>query len=40
MIASKQKGEKHPSAGEEQERNKETNNIKHVQGLENQDHMC
>ena len=30
MIAPKQKGEKHPSAGEEQERNKEANNIKDV----------
>jgi hypothetical protein len=27
MIAPKQKGEKNPSAGEEQERNKEANNI-------------
>ena len=38
--STKQKGEKHPSAGEEQERNKEANNIKDVQGLKNQDHMC
>ena len=38
MIAPKQKGEKHQSAGEEQERNKEANNIKNVQGLKNQDH--
>jgi hypothetical protein len=38
MIAPKQKGEKHQSAGEEQERNKEANNIKDVQGLKNQDH--
>ena len=30
MIAPKQKGEKHQSAGEEQERNKEGNNIKDV----------
>jgi len=40
MMAPKQKGEKHPSAGEEQERNKDGNNIKDVQGLKNQDHMC
>ena len=32
-TAPKQKGEKHPSTGEEQERNKEANNIKDVQGL-------
>ena len=39
-IAPKQTGEKHPSAGEEQERNKEANNIKDVQGFKNKDHMC
>ena len=39
-IAPKQTGEKHPSAGEEQERNKEANNINDVQGFKNQDHMC
>jgi hypothetical protein len=30
MIAPKQKGEKHPSAGEERKRNKEANNVKDV----------
>ena len=39
-IAHKQKGEKHPGAGEEQERNKEANKIKDVQGLKNKDRMC
>ena len=38
--STKQKGEKHPGAGEEQERNKEANNIKDVQGLKNQEHIC
>ena len=33
MIAPKQKGEKHPRAGEEQERNKEASKIKDVQGF-------
>ena len=40
LIAPKQKREKHPSAGEEQERNKEANNIKDVHGLKNQNHTC
>jgi len=40
LIAPIQKREKHPSAGEEQERNKEANNIKDVHGLKNQNHTC